>query len=215
MGQGSALRMCDLSWAQRKIGSSLSARGRVTFGVEGTAWVRPWGGKAHPVALEGLEESRGDERGDERLEGCELARRAGAGSSEARERRRLTHGLLSPRLSVSCPPPALCPPAPPHQRPTSFLHFLPAPLCSGSSCKGLEYLFYTERASQQFTSIHSSHRSRPWHRGEVTRPGSPASEWPRQNSKPGCVCSALSSLPLSSPGKLVTSRVFFLPNSDV
>lgn len=39
--------------------------GRVTFGVEGTAWVRPWGGNGPPAALEGLEESRRDERGDE------------------------------------------------------------------------------------------------------------------------------------------------------
>lgn len=34
------------------------------------------------------------------------------------------------------------------------------------------------------------------HRGEGTRPGSPASKWPRQDSEPGCLCPALSSLPL-------------------
>ena len=69
---------------------------------------------------------------------------------------RLTHSFPSPRWSVSCPPPALWPPAPtPPMLHFSFLHFLPAPLCSGSFCKGLEYLFNTQRASQQFTSIHS------------------------------------------------------------
>lgn len=52
-------------------------------------------------------------------------------------------------------------------------------------------------------------------RGEVTHPGSPASKWPRQNSKPGCVYSALSLLPLRSPGKLVIFRVFLPSSSDI
>lgn len=101
---------------------------------------------------------------------------------------RLTHSLSSPRWSVSCPPAALWPPAPtPPMLHLSLLHLLPAPLCSDSFCKGLEY-YLTERepasSSPVFTPnnpviILLSQKQALAQRGQVTRPGSPASERPR------------------------------------
>lgn len=63
----------------------------------------------------------------------------------------------------------------------SLLHLLPAPLCYSSFCKGLEY-YLTERASQQFTSIHSkqpcdypplTQKQALAQRGQVTSPRVP------------------------------------------
>ena len=177
--------MCDLSWAQRKTGSSLKCGGcgDIRGGGNSMGKALRWAGAPSST---GLEESHGDER----LEGHELAGQVGwqqwgqgaPPTPDSPTASRL-HGHLFPALHLLCGSPP-----PPPQCSTSISCTFSQPLCVlAPFVKDLNiYLTHREPASSSpvFTPnspiiiLHSQKHALA-QRGQVTCPGSPASERPR------------------------------------